>query len=97
MGTYECPVDGPFEAEVHTRVSQASYDAAVIDERGQHPTMADQLSASGASLTRDQWDELVGRPNPSWEPTYNRVIVDDDPVEHQVAVCPTCGSPIKVG
>lgn len=89
-----CPAE--FDAEVETRVSQSAHDVATVDASGQHPTMADQLAASGASLMLAQWETLAAQPNPTWTPTYARVVLDD-PVEHQVAVCPNCGTPVKVG
>lgn len=96
MQTVECPRDGTFSAEPETRVSQSGHDVAAVDASGQHPNMADQVAAVGAALTREQWDVLAATVNPSWTPTYVHVTLDD-PVEHQVAVCPECGTPIKVG
>lgn len=96
MTYYTCPKDGPFEAEAHTKVSQSAHDVPTVDAQGQHPNMADQVNAQGAALTRDQWELLQVTANPSWTPTYTRVTLDD-PVEHQVAVCPVCGTPVKVG
>lgn len=96
MQTYECPVDGAFDAEPTTKVSRSGHDVAQVDASGQHPNMADQLASTGASLTREQWDELAVMPNPAWTPTFVHVELDD-PVSHVVAVCPTCGTPVKVG
>ena len=94
MATYECPNDGPFDAEPETRTSQSGYDLAVVDSAGQHPTMADQLDSQGVPLLNAQ-REALSVPNPAWTPTYRREVLDD-PVDHQVAVCPTCGTPVKV-
>lgn len=94
MGTYVCPNDGPFDAEPYTHVSQSGHDVPVVDASGQQPTMAAQLA--NVALTLAQWQLLETITNPSWSPTYEHVKLDD-PQEHEVAVCPTCGSPIKVG
>lgn len=95
MATYECPNDGPFDAEAYTKTSQSAYDRPVPDAAGQYPTMADQLDAQGVALLVAQRVAL-STPNPVWVPTYERVTLDD-PVDHLVAVCPTCGTPVKVG
>ena len=94
--TYTCPNDGDFTAEASTKTSQSAYDKPVADAYGQQPTMADQLDAQGVPLLVAQREVLAAQPNPAWTPTYERVVLDD-PVDHLVAVCPKCGSPIKVG
>lgn len=87
-----------FEAEVEEHTTENSYDLATIDPSGQHPNMADQLAASGAALTREQWDLLAATPNPSWTATYERVVIEAGTgVTHQVARCPSCGTTVKVG
>lgn len=89
-----CPAT--FDAEPVTKVSQSAHDVPTVDAAGHHPTMADELNAQGVTLTRDAWEQFAALPNPAWTPTYERVVLDE-PVEHQVCVCPNCGSPIKVG
>lgn len=56
-------------------------------------------------------DLLGSSPNPDWTPTYERVVIgldgsEIDPddadavaaatVEHEVADCPSCGTPVKI-
>lgn len=94
--SYECPNDGTFEAEPETRVSQSGYERTAEDNHGQQPTLADQLDATGVPLLVAQRAVLLAQPNPAWTPTYESVLLDE-PVTHTVAVCPSCGSPIKVG
>lgn len=89
-----CPES--FDAEPYAKTSQSAYDKAVADVRGQHPTMAEQLDSQGVPLLTEQRDLLLQQRNPAWIPTYERVVLDD-PVEHLVADCPSCGTPIKVG
>jgi hypothetical protein len=97
---YTCPSDFgclDFEGTPQTHISQASYERSVKDEQGHSPTMAGDLEDSGARLTRRQWTILDGVSNPDWTPTYETVVVDDEPVEHQIVKCPSCGSTVKVG
>lgn len=96
MSSYECPNDGPFEAEPQTKVSRSGYDKVAVDANGQHSTLADQLDASGVPLLVSQREVLLAQVNPAWTPTYEGTLLDE-PVAHTVAVCPKCGSPIKVG
>lgn len=85
-----------FQADTYMKISQSAHDVPTVDAKGQHPLMSDQLASVGAVMTLEQWTLLATLTNPSWEPTYERVVLDD-PVEHEVADCPNCGTPIKVG
>lgn len=104
MDTYTCPNAGDprtpdcgtFSVEASTKTSQSAYDKAVPDAAGQHPTMLDQLDAQGVALLVAQRDLLATIRNPSWARAYERVVLDD-PVDHEIAVCPGCGTPVKVG
>ena len=89
-----CPTT--FDAEPYTKVSESAMDVPVADASGQYPTMADQLDATGVPLLVAQREQLATMVNPAWTPTYERIVLDE-PVEHQVADCPACGSPVKVG